>query len=206
MEQRVLKIYLEELFKQCFYVANSIDILNQSLKRMSPDVNKGFSASEISYWQNEVFRSAHSFMAHISNISRLLCPAGAFRRPGEGDAEFEARKKGVEQRARALIAAIGLTAEELLIGDVKLRDHEEHFDEFLDEWVAASDTGDYTDNKIGKANNPTGTARINILRQYDDKEHKFYYRGEEFDIQELAKTIEGIIPKVKRAIDTVSEK
>ncbi len=203
MEPKVRKIYLNELFKQCFYVANSIDILNQSLPRTSPDISKDFSSSERSYWQNEVFRSAHSFMAHMSNISRLLCPAGAFRREGEGDVDFDVRSQRVVERARELSAAVNLSVEEAqMIGDVVIRDHEEHFDEFLDEWIDAADTDNYIDNKVGKAGDPVGSARLNILRQYDGQTNKFYYRGEVFDFQALAKIIEGLIPKIKRAIDS----
>ena len=201
MESKVRKIYLNELFKQCFYVANSIDILNQSLPRMSPDVSKDFSASEKAYWQNEVFRSAHSFMAHISNVARILCPAPAFKREGEGGADYEVRSKRVEERARELCMAVALTAEEAQIGDVVIRDHEEHFDEFLDDWVNAADIDNYIDNKVGKAGDPGGSERLKILRQYDGQTNKFYYRGEVFDLQALAKIIEGLIPKIKRAID-----
>jgi hypothetical protein len=205
MEPKVLKIYLGELFKQCFYVANAIDILNQSIHRMSPDISKDFSASEKSYWTNEVFRSAHSFMAHLSNVARLLCPAGAFRREGEAEADFSARSNRVSERARALGAAVGLTIEESRLGDVMIRDHEEHFDEFLDDWVEAADVDNCIDNKFGKAGDPTGSARLNILRQFDGETNKFYYRGEAFDFQELAQIVEGLIPKVKRALDDVTK-
>ena len=59
MEPFVCEIYLNEMYLQCDYALRAVKEFNAALKRKDTE---------------ELFRAVHSFLTHVSNVSRLLWP------------------------------------------------------------------------------------------------------------------------------------
>jgi hypothetical protein len=174
MDSFFLKVYLSEINIQCNYALQAISELNISLK-------KGNTTG--------LFRAVHSFLTHASNVSKLLWP------PKEQDKTKLERAKNRADKLRNILDL----PEEHPLKDRKLRNHLEHYDARLDDWVYSSTHHNYIDMNVGPKTFIGGNAVQNsdIMRHFDPTTNKFIFRGEEFDLQEITTEIERIVLKVK---------
>lgn len=171
--------------------------------------------------QAEVFRSIHSFLTHASNISRILWPASPRR---------ERRKRGVSkwlaaiatlfgrtsgpspdfafrmERATLLRTALGLPDDEHPLKSRRIRDHLEHFDERLDDWVRNSPRRNMVQDSIGQWGKAiVGIDEKDCMRWYDQTARQFRFRGESVDIQRLATAVDQLLPIATNAAESLWE-
>ncbi len=178
MEPFVRQIYLGEIHLQCDYALRAAKDFNAALRRQDNE---------------ELFRAAHSFLTHVSNVSRLLWPP----REREKTKCEKAKRRGVELRN-----ILGLPDDHLM-KDRKLRDHLEHYDTRLDAWADSSPHRIYVDRIVGPKGKIGGDAiqDSDIMRHFDQTTAKFIFRGEEFELQPIATAIEQVAAKAKAAAE-----
>lgn len=178
MEPFLRQIYLGEIYVQCDYALRAVKVFNAALERQ--DIA-------------ELFRAAHSFLTHVSNVSRLLWP------PWERE---KAKWEKTKRRGEELRNILGLPDDHLL-KDRKLRDHLEHYDTRLDAWADSSPHRIYVDRVVGPRGIVGGDAvqDSDIMRHFDPTTLKFIFRGEEFEFQPIATAIEQVAAKAKAAAE-----
>lgn len=132
----------------------------------------------------ELFREFQVLLSCAAAMSRILWPPRIF---GDKAKDARAKERGKELRsALALEAGHGLE-------DRELRNHLEHFDERLDDWVQASQYHNVVDQVVAPVGAFGGNLGVgDILRQFDPSRNVFIFRGEEFDLQRLVTAIEDV--------------
>ena len=186
MDEFARKTYIREVGLQCRLATNaiaSVDHLVQILDTGGKDV-------PTSQLYLEVFRGLHSFLTHVSNVSRLLWPPTPKRRSGESKESHDSRKQLSVDRGRLLREALKIPDDHVL-RTRELRDHLEHFDERLDEWQNTTETRALIDFNIGP-NIVSGVSDRDRLRNYDPGPALFTFRGETYKIKELSDAISEI--------------
>jgi hypothetical protein len=208
MDTHAQSTYLREVASQCQFAINATLTLNQAMKvlQSSNPANPNYRESA----QAEVFRSVHSLLTHSSNISRILWPPRPRTRRRVGiirrllialrivrpvEVKPTEREQFRVERATALRAALALPDDGHPLKSRKLRDHLEHFDERLDQWVLTSARRNFVQDTIG----PWGRAIVGIeesdcMRWYDPESKKFLFRGESVDLQALVSAIDTLLP------------
>ena len=173
MESFVCEIYLDEIHLQCVYALRAFKDFNVALQRGDTE---------------ERYRAAHSYLTHVSNVSRLLWPPE--------------KSEKVKHRGAELRSILGLPDEHIL-KDRKLRNHLEHYDTRLDAWADSSPHRIYVDRNIGPKGIIGGDAiqDSDIMRHIDPGTLKFIFRGEEFELQPIATAIEQLADKAKAAVE-----
>ena len=157
MEPNIRHIYLHEIQIQCNYALRSLAEFNAAMKR-----------SDIL----DIFRTAHHLLTHISNVSRILWPAGDRNKTHRGRPQH---------RAVELRRILDLPDDHLLKAR-KLRNHLEHFDTRLDDWAHSRPNRIYVDMNVG----PRHSVQIDGLQDSDRMRHidpatkSFIFRGEVF--------------------------
>ena len=166
MKPRFEKAYLREVIIQSEYALIAEARMNELLKEGVPVL---------------FFQAAQGFLSHAAAISRILWPP---------------RKKDDRARGRGehLRAVLSVTDNHPLRTRT-LRDHLEHFDERLDQWSQETTHGAIIDLVIGPASSFIGgvaVGRGDFLRVYEQDRKVFTFRGDEFNIQELAAGVKTV--------------
>ena len=162
MVARDAEPYLREIIVQADYCLVAVLAMNRHLKESNVPL---------------FFREAQAFLVNAAALSRLLWPAS----------------NGARERGASLRALLSLPDEHPLRSR-KLRDHLEHFDERLDRWLRETSGRNVVDFHIGPASviGGAGIERRDFLRVFEPDRSVFTFRGEEFDIQLLATSVEEL--------------
>ena len=202
MDRHAKDVFLGEIKKQAEMSINAMKALANVHKRMR--------GSEVDWGVREVmhsehFRTVHSFLTHISNVSRLIWPP-AFT----GKTKICQCKKLVDgqtcgpcvARARAefLQEVLGLTNQEHALKNRTLRDHLEHFDERLDNWQQTSVNKNYVQDYIGPKGGIAGFDERDMMRQLDPGTGEFIFRGESYSLLALSEGAQDILQRATAAI------
>jgi hypothetical protein len=139
----------------------------------------------------EVFRNAHSFLTHASNISLLFWPSVPGRKTTETAYEYGRRLNKLDRvrRAEHLRAIFRHVSLERL-KDRTLRNHLEHYDERLDDW--RKDHHGMLADTIASPGSVVGIRPTDAMRWLDPSTLRFSFRGAEFDLVPLAEEIEAV--------------
>ncbi|MCI0555678.1 MAG: hypothetical protein L0287_32430 [Anaerolineae bacterium] len=113
-----------------------------------------------------IFFYVHHFVVHVANVDKLLDP------------------KLSNPRNKILRDSIDFTKVDLK-GLRRLRNHLEHFDERLDDWIANYDGKPFFDNNL--VDGTRGFPEKAFLRAMDGDIFKFY--GESYDLPEFYKQL-----------------
>jgi hypothetical protein len=81
-----------------------------------------------------------------------------------------------------------------------LRDHLEHFDERLDHWAANSKRRNYVQDLIGGDSAISGVDPEDIMRWYNPATGRVRFRGEEYDLRELADAVADVLDHCMAAL------
>lgn len=186
-------VYVGEVRTQCQFAINALGALNQALHRLNKDQAGG--EAERRFFHAEVFRQTHSFLTHASNVSRLFWPPVPKQRDSESDTEYQTRIERLDkvQRATCLRNLYQLNDDNCL-SNRTLRDHLEHYDERLDHWRQTSAHHNIVSDTIGSPNSIVGLADADMMRWFDPSSNSFRFRGEVFNLQELATAIDRLLP------------
>lgn len=193
MDPFVRSIYLGEIETQCRFGLNAVTYLNSAMQALHS--NDAQSTEQRMYTHREVFRSIHSFLTHASNISKMLWPALPKRRKNENDEQYGDRCSTLKKvrRAAELRTSLSLPHDEHQLKSRRLRDHLEHFDERLDDWEETSSHRIYVQDTIGPPTAIVGPQETDRMRWFDPYTNNFLFRGETFNLQEIATAIDEIL-------------
>jgi hypothetical protein len=204
MDKHVLDVYLIELETQCLMAINATGVLNKIGAISSEDLD-AMSAENKSGIDREHFRTIHSFLTHLSNISRLIWPpALTSDRKCYCD---KPRANGLTcsicvSRARSaqILAALDIQDDAHVIRNRTLRDHLEHFDERIDHWMQTSENKNYIQDYIGPKGGIAGFDESDMMRQYDLVSGEFTFRGETYSLVSLFAGLKDILSRTRAAL------
>lgn len=198
MDSFFIRVYAREITTQCEFALYAVNNLNASLQRLQ---HQELSAEERHFFHSEVFRQTHSFLTHASNISRMFWPPLPVQKKNESDEEYENRllRNDKAIRSRTLKNEYGIE-ENNPLKNRKLRDHLEHYDERLDHWRNNSTHRNIASDTIGPRNSISGLQETDMMRWFDPTRNFFQFRGEEYNLQEIATAVDLLLP-ISQAIE-----
>lgn len=193
MDAFLQRVYVGEIKSQCQFALNAVGGLNRALQQLGAGVQ--MEQAQRNFFHAEVFRQIHSFLTHTSNVSRLFWPPVPKRRDAESEAEYHARIQPLDkvQRSMSLRQLYGIDDTHCLRNRT-LRDHLEHYDERLDHWRQTSTNRNIASDTIGPRNSIVGLAATDMMRWFDPSTNAFLFRGEEYNLQELATAVDVLLP------------
>ena len=178
MDDQLVKIYLkqaQEEFQACFA---ALEAFNLAIRQNTKD---------------DPFLHAMTFVHRAASASRIFWPPGGKNK--------SARQRS--QRRGAHLRQLLTINDNHPIQHRTLRDHFEHFDERLDEWAEESKHR----NMIGRLLGPRSAVGGNsiedrdIILHFDPQTNIFAFRGQQFDLQELANGISDLNTKVQERLN-----
>lgn len=125
--------------------------------------------------------STHVFLMTIGNISKLLW-----------------NNKSKFQKLRQELRTSLSVKENSLLSDRKFRNHYEHFDERMEDWVISSKEHRRLDWRIGEISPTSPLASLDpkdIIRFYDPSKKLLMFRGEEYALEPLIEEIKALLIK-----------
>ncbi|WP_138437635.1 hypothetical protein [Marinobacter shengliensis] len=169
MDDFLLRIYLEQAKQECQLAFQAIEQLNDAI------ASKG---------AKDPFGPAQAMVHHAAAVSRIFWPPGGKNKT--------ARQRS-QSRGEALRKAIGVRHGHP-VQNRTLRDHFEHFDERLDDWAEKSKNRNIVKQLVGPRSAIGGDAITDedIIHHYDPATKVYAFRGEQFDVQELASGLDDI--------------
>lgn len=197
MDKNVIEVYLSELESQSLMAINATGVLNLIGAKIDADQYIGTN--------HEYFRTIHSFLTHLSNISRLIWPPVL----SSGKKCFcdKPRANGLTcsvcvatVRSAQILAALDIQDDEHVIKNRTLRDHLEHFDERIDNWMQTSEHKNYIQDYIGPKGGIAGFDERDMMRQYDPASGEFTFRGEIFSLVSLFAGLKDILSRTRAAL------
>ena len=179
MDKHLESIYLGQAqleFNACF---TALDAFNSAISGATED---------------DPFVHAMTFVHRAAAASRIFWPPGGRR----GNSQ---RSK---DRGDHLLASLDIN-DNHPIKSRTLRDHFEHFDERLDEWAEVSQNRNIVGRLLGSRSliGGDGIADTDIILHYDPTTKIFAFRGEKFDLQELASGISDLSSKVQTRLSDI---
>jgi len=173
MDDFLLRLYLEQAKEECESAFSAIKALNAAL---SPQA------------ESDPFMPAQALVHHAAAVSRIFWP------PGSKD---KILRKRSHRRGEKLRTAIGLVSPHPVQART-LRDHFEHFDERLDDWAERSRNRNIVKRLVGPRTAIGGDAisDSDIIHHYDPASKVYAFRGEKFDVQNLATGLDDLYAKI----------
>ena len=192
MDDFLKGVYVSEVKKQCEFGLAAVKYLNHALQQVN---NRELARDESQFYYSEVFRQIHSLLTHASNVSRMFWPPSPKQKKNETDQDYENRLLKIDKvvRGRVLKVEYGLDDSNPLKNRT-LRDNLEHYDERLDHWRNNSVNRNIVSDTIGPPNAIVGLAETDMMRWFDPTRNVFKFRGEEYDLQGIAASIDQLLP------------
>jgi hypothetical protein len=190
-------VYISEILTQCRHAVSAVLTFNSAIRQLTGEEQAELDAPTL---RNEVFRNLHSFLTHSSNVSRIFWPDVPRRQKGEARQDYRARVAAMDRTKRGYqLRSLFKIANDSVLRRRTLRNLLEHFDERLDEWrqvpgpakldptMEQSYVTDVIAPRQGIAFDPEVT-----MRWFDQHANEYWFRGEKFDLQALAKAIQHV--------------
>lgn len=204
VDEYVLGIYLGEVESQSLMAINAINALDR-LALISPEQLGALSSEQYLEVNKEYFRSVHSFLTHLSNISRLIWPPALS--PKQNCYCGKPRAKDLtcsicvaRMRSSDILKALDITEHEHVLKSRTLRDHLEHFDERIDNWMQTSKRQNYIQDNIGPVSAFLKVDECDMMRSYDPSTTNFSFRGESYSLVVLFAGLKDILIRTRAAI------
>ena len=191
MDDFLKVVYVGEIKKQCEFGLAAVKYLNHALQQIH---NRDLGREEQQFYHSEVFRQIHSLLTHASNVSRMFWPPLPKQKQNETEQDYENRLLKIDKvvRGRVLKDEYGLNDHNPLKNRA-LRDHLEHYDERLDHWRNNSVNRIIVSDTIGPPNAVVGPAESEMMRWFDPTRNIFKFRGEEYNLQGIASSIDQLL-------------
>ncbi|WP_055134548.1 hypothetical protein [Pseudomonas mediterranea] len=203
MENEILRIYLGELETQSIMAINAAKPLDEIMA--SYYYVEDLTAENKNYLHKNTFRVIHSFLTHLSNVSRLIWPPAISPRQncfcGKPKANGLVCNTCVARdRSAAILKALELQGQEHVLRERTLRDHLEHFDERIDHWTQNTKMKCYVQDYIGPKDGFYGIDQADMMRQYDPTTGDFTFRGETYSLPMLFEGAKDIRARAQAAL------
>ncbi len=173
MDDFLAKIYLKQAQQECERCFNSITMMNANIQRKL---------------EGDFFQHALDLIHHAAAVSRIFWPPGG---------KNKQNTKRSHSRGQALREILQLPNGHA-VQNRSLRDHFEHFDERLDDWAESSKHRNIVHHLFGPRSAIGGGAiqDSDIIHHFDPETKIFGFRGEHYNIQELATGLDDIYKKI----------
>ena len=162
----VLRIFQNEIVKQCEFALTSVNFINNSLSNLR---NKNASSQLWYFVQN--------FLVSAANVSKLLWGS----------------KEKISESRKELRDSLNVTDNSILKSRT-FRNHFEHYDERVESWAASSERKNFADSNIGPKNMIVGLDPNDYLRNFDTDSLSITFKGDTYNIKpvvdELIKLLE----------------
>ena len=214
MQKSTWHLYKREIRRQCEYALGAAKDYQDCFAAYPWDLdttngeghpegewNKA-AIEELSAFERNIYRHAHSFLSHTSNVSRLFWPV-ANSKANESQEHLEARVPRIK-RGRLLREKYDLPSLSIL-SNRRLRDHFEHFDERLDALVVRLEAsgGNLTlmDQGIGPSvAEPDETGELDALRKAGVMirfafPEMFIFLNEDYDLLPIIDTLKLVLDR-----------
>ena len=122
----------------------------------------------------EVWSSIQSILVAAGNVSKILWPSKEYAERGE--------------RLRKLLKV----SEDNILSDRKFRNHFEHYDERIEDWLKNQSSAVYSDLAIDPLKSMRRNFPTNHHRAYDPLMQTLTFRGESFDLAAVLKELKEI--------------
>ena len=143
--------------------------------------------------EGDFFQHALDLIHHAAAVSRIFWPPGGRNKQNA---------KRAHRRGQVLRDMLSLQSGHS-VQNRSLRDHFEHFDERLDDWAENSRNKNIIQRLFGPRAAIGGDSiqDSDIILHFDPATNVFGFRGEQYDIQNLATGIRDIYQKAKAKIE-----
>ncbi|WP_044313079.1 hypothetical protein ACTACH_15275 [Pseudomonas syringae] len=203
MDNRQLQAYLQEIISQSVMAECALNALNQIMAVRNEIANctdiyaRRKMREESAHLSNDTFRNIHSFLTHLSNISRLIWPPviSSVTKCYCGKPKANGMVCGScfgRARSADVLAALGLNDSDHIIKTREIRNHLEHFDERLDSWVQTSQRGNLVQDFVGPKGFFQGIDDGDCMRQFDPITGDLLFRGETYSLVALYSGLQDI--------------
>ena len=169
-----------EIYRQCTFAIIAHDELAKSLELVKESETDQL---------DQFWYSIQTFLAAVSNISKLLWPSAPFG--SEINPETSARRE-------ALRSLLGID-ESSPLKPKKMRSYFEQYDSELEEWASRSKGRMILDSNVGplQLSPSIASAPIAYMRNFDPVKFTLVFRDEEYQIKEIAKAINELAQKIQ---------
>ncbi len=132
------------------------------------DLQKKLQARDI----DRIWYSIQSFLVAAGNVSKLLWPPSAH----------------IPNRAKELKNSLGMDDSSPLAPRI-FRNHLEHFDERLEDWVLSSKRKNFVDSNVGPTGMISGIDPEDCLRNFDTTKNTINFRSDEYNLKPMVDAI-----------------
>lgn len=184
MDPRLESIYLHEIADECEFALLAVTEVNSLLR-------DGQTSTE------HFFRAAQDFVQHAAAASRIVWPP---------------QKAGVRAvtRGQHLQRVLQVDNTHPLQSSRSLRNHLEHFDERLDDWVQSTSQGNLLDRIIlphrSKINLGSVVNERDIFRLFETETLCYVFRGQEFDLQNICSGVEDMQNRTRARLRAIQHR
>lgn len=190
MEKFVLRIFQEEIKRQCKFAVIATSEIKSGLSSLNAD---------------QVWYAIQNFLVAVANISKIFWPSyeryqyqgDKLRKEGKVEEAKKRIKKAEElkQRGEELRKDLGV-CNNSPIHLREFRNHFEHFDERLEDWAKSSKNLNFVDSNIGPSNAIVGFSKGDYIRNFDNVAWRVTFRGEEYELKPVVKAIHELYQKL----------
>ena len=166
------RIYLSEVISECRYALLSMAYLRFAVSTRNNDL---------------IFFSSHSFLNHVGNVSKFFWPDRETRRRWP-DKSY--------QRDKELKGLLGVP-ENSPLRDKEFRNHYEHYDSRIDDWVFSSSRHNIINRLVGPLNQIKGVDRGDIMKHFDPQTFTLTFRGDIYDLRSAEQEIIKLLNNVR---------
>ncbi len=128
--------------------------------------------------------STQAFLVAVGNVSKLLWPP----------------REQIENRGRKLRATLSVNNDSPLQLR-KFRDHFEHFDERIEQWILSSKRHNFIDQSIGSPKSIVGAEEGDFLRFFDTTESVLIFRGDRYYLKPVIIALKALRERVTEITD-----
>lgn len=130
------------------------------------------------YDMDRIWYSIQGFLVAAGNISKILWPPKA-----------RSRERGAELRASLSVGS------DSPLEPRTFRNHFEHFDERLEQWVLSSERRNFVDSNVGPPGMIAGLEPGDFLRNFDTTSSAVTFRGDVYHIEPVGEAIRDLWQK-----------
>jgi hypothetical protein len=145
---------------------------------------------------SRIFKELHSFLTHASNVSKLFWPEVSKDVPR--DKQKREKRQRIIDRGEHLKPLFDMQPDNAL-ANRKLRNHLEHFDERLDDFIHDIITTNPDVNIVDMSVSTSRYAQDDVftLRLLIRQNAKFIFRNEEYDLVAIADALLDVLKKAE---------
>ncbi len=188
MDEWIREHYLREIALQCRYAITAYHALQRELQLLSENVGQWMVASQPTgpaelIFTERVFFHIQALLVAAAHVSKLLWPSRNMKKANL--ARADARASALRQ-----LLQVPELQEDSPIGNQKLRNVFEHFDDYLDKVL--SQHANIADMNIGIVGMIQSNVPFAYLRNYDQSTHLLTYMEDELALPPLLTELERL--------------